>query len=107
MPGVSDENCGLVATPPDTGRAPPSGSPFTVNLTVPPGSPAPGATGVMVAVKVTPCPLWDGLADEVTTVRGLRLVDLLGHRAVAAQEAAVTAVRRGDRVLGDGQARRP
>ena len=39
-----------------------------MNRTVPVGSPAPGATGLIVAVNATPCPLCEGLADEVTIV---------------------------------------
>src|SRR5947199_387231 len=39
-----------------------------LNVTVPVGVPAPGATAATVAVKVTAWPDADGLADEVTVV---------------------------------------
>ena len=35
---------------------------------MPVGVPAPGGTGVTVAVKVTPCPKVDGFSDDVTAV---------------------------------------
>jgi hypothetical protein len=38
----------------------------SVNATVPVGVPAPGVVTVMVAVKVTACPVTEGLADEPT-----------------------------------------
>ena len=37
------------------------------NVTVPVGTPDPGASEVIVAVKVTDWPKTDGLADEATT----------------------------------------
>ncbi|OSY39994.1 hypothetical protein BG653_05638 [Streptomyces platensis] len=37
-------------------------------ITVPVGAPAPGSTGVMVAVKVTGRPTTDGAGAEVTVV---------------------------------------
>jgi hypothetical protein len=39
-----------------------------VKLTVPVGTPEPGALAVTAAVNVTCWPLTDGFADEVTTV---------------------------------------
>jgi hypothetical protein len=40
----------------------------SLNVTVPVGVPAPGATALTVAVKVTDCPKTDGFADEVALV---------------------------------------
>src|SRR5215831_9786716 len=42
--------------------------PPSLNVTVPVGVPAPGATALTVAVNVTVWPNTDGLADEVTVV---------------------------------------
>ena len=39
-----------------------------MNVTVPPGIPAPGATAATVAVTVTDCPKTDGLAEDATVV---------------------------------------
>jgi len=44
------------------------GVPSMVNVTVPAGVPAPGATAVTVAVKVTDWPNTEGAADEFTVV---------------------------------------
>ena len=44
----------------------PFGLPSTTNCTVPVG--VPGAVLLIVAVKVTDCPVMDGFADEVNTV---------------------------------------
>ena len=44
------------------------GVPSIVNVTVPLGVPAPGATAATVAVNVTDWPNTEGLAEEVTTV---------------------------------------
>src|SRR5437667_153698 len=46
----------------------PSNVPSIVMATVPVGVPAPGATGLIVTVRVTACPNTDGLADEVIAV---------------------------------------
>ncbi len=43
-------------------------------FTVPVGLPAPGATTVTVAVKVTLCPKTDGFTDEATVVVVLALL---------------------------------
>src|SRR5262245_38882858 len=40
----------------------------SANVTVPVGAPAPGATGVTVAVNVTGCPAAAGFAFDVTAV---------------------------------------
>ena len=48
--------------------------PSIVNVTVPLGVPAPGATAATVAVNVTDCPNTEGLAEEVTTVVVLALL---------------------------------
>jgi hypothetical protein len=42
--------------------------PPSLNVTVPPGVPLPGALALTVAVKVTPWPHTDGLAEELTLV---------------------------------------
>ena len=42
--------------------------PSITNWTVPVGVPDPGGPAVTVAVKVTVCPLPDGLADDTTLV---------------------------------------
>ena len=42
--------------------------PLSLNVTVPVGVPAPGATGATVAVKVTDWPDLEGLVDEITLV---------------------------------------
>jgi hypothetical protein len=44
------------------------------NVTVPDGLPAPGATAVTVAVKVTDCPKTEGLAEDVRLVLVLALL---------------------------------
>ena len=48
----------------------------SANCTLPVGTPAPGATTVTVAVKVTGCPKVDGLAEEarLVVVAALRTV---------------------------------
>ena len=40
----------------------------SLNVSVPVGVPAPGATAATVAVNVTDCPRFEGLRDEVTVV---------------------------------------
>jgi hypothetical protein len=45
-----------------------------LNVTVPEGSPAPGAVAVTTAVKMIACPYTAGLADEVTVVVVLALL---------------------------------
>src|SRR5262249_13387597 len=47
--------------------------PSMVKVTVPPGVPAPGATALTVAVKVTAWPKTDGLVEEVRAVVVLAL----------------------------------
>jgi hypothetical protein len=44
------------------------GLPPSLNATVPLGWPAPGAVGRTEALNVTPWPLTDGFADELTVV---------------------------------------
>jgi len=56
-----------VAVPPDRVPVPKIVAPSR-NVTVPDGLPAPGATTVTVAVKVTLWPKVDGFADEATVV---------------------------------------
>ena len=56
-----------VATPPLSVPVP-IGLPPSRNVTVPEGTPAAGATGETVAVKVTDWPKIEALCDEVTTV---------------------------------------
>jgi len=56
----------------DSGLVPIVIVPFR-NVTVPVGVPAPGATTVTVAVKLTLCPTADGFGDEVTLVLVLAL----------------------------------
>ena len=50
------------------------GVPSMVKVTVPVGVPAPGATALTVAVKVTVWPDSDGLTEEVTVVVLLALL---------------------------------
>lgn len=40
----------------------------SLNVTVPVGLPAPGATAATVAVNVTDCPKFDGFAPDATVV---------------------------------------
>src|SRR3954447_7334952 len=49
-------------------------TPSTLNWTVPVRVPAPGATGLTVAVKVTDCPTTDGFCELVTPVVVLALL---------------------------------
>jgi hypothetical protein len=53
---------------------PPKFAPSIMNWMVPVAVPDPGAVAVTMAVKVTFCPLVDGLADEVTLVAVLSLL---------------------------------
>jgi hypothetical protein len=64
-----------VATPFEvlTGTGLPALLPSIWNCTVPVGVPAPGAAARTVAVKVTPCPDVDGLAEELTCVLAFAL----------------------------------
>jgi hypothetical protein len=62
-----------VAIPPDNVPVPNVTVPSR-NVTVPEGLPAPGATTVTVAVKVTLCPTIDGFRDEVMLVVVLALL---------------------------------
>src|SRR5688572_31266336 len=64
----------IVATPTLKATGAPTGVPLSRNCTVPLGVPAPGATALTVAVKVTACPTTDGLTDEVTAVVVLALI---------------------------------
>jgi hypothetical protein len=61
-----------VALPPDRLAVPNVAAPSR-NVTVPVGVPAPGATALTVAVKVTAWPEADGFTDEVTVVELLAL----------------------------------
>src|SRR5947209_5611955 len=56
-----------VATPPLSVPVPRVVAP-SLNVTLPVGVPAPGATGETVAVTVTDCPDTDGLAEDVSVV---------------------------------------
>ena len=58
----------LVALPPLKVTGPPKGLPSIRNCTVPVRVPAPGATELTVAVKLTDWPKTDGLTDEFTLV---------------------------------------
>ena len=53
-------------------------------LTVPAGLPAPGAVTVTVAVKVTPCPKTDGLAEDVRLVLVLKPVSMFWYWSTSA-----------------------
>ena len=57
-----------MALPPDRVTGAPKLMPSIANCTVPVRVPAPGATGLTVAVNVTDWPDTDGLADEVSVV---------------------------------------
>ena len=72
MPTDSDEVV-KVALPPDRLAVPNVAAPSR-NVTVPVGVPAPGATALTVAVKVTAWPEADGFTDEVTVVELLALL---------------------------------
>src|ERR1051326_227523 len=58
----------LVPTPPERATGLPKARPLVRNWTVPVGVPAPGATALTVAVKVTDWPNTDGFTDEDTDV---------------------------------------
>ncbi len=58
----------LVAKPPLRLMGPPKGEPSIENCTVPLGVPAPGATALTAAVKITLCPKTEGLDEELTEV---------------------------------------
>ena len=73
MPAASDETAALLAVPPESVAAAPKLTPFVLNCTVPLGVPAPGATAVTVAVKVTACPTNEGFVEELTAVELLAL----------------------------------
>ena len=62
-----------VATPPLRVPVPNVAAP-SLNVTVPVGVPAPGATAATVAVNVTDWPNTEGLADEVSEVVVLAMV---------------------------------
>src|SRR5439155_15121350 len=64
----------LVALPPDRVTGVPKSVPSILNCTVPVRVPAPGATGLTVAVKVTDWPNTEGLTDELTVVVVLALL---------------------------------
>ena len=64
----SEEIAPLVAVPPLKLTGLPKAEPSIENCTVPVGVPAPGATALTVAVKVTDWPKTDGLAEEATLV---------------------------------------
>src|SRR5437667_6080059 len=64
----------LVALPPDKVTGRPKFAPSRLNWTVPVRVPAPGATGVTVAVKVTDWPNTEGLAEALTVVVVLALL---------------------------------
>ncbi len=57
-----------VATPEPFNVPVPSVEAPSLNVTVPPGRPAPGAVAVTVAVKVTDWPKTDGFVDEPRAV---------------------------------------
>jgi hypothetical protein len=46
----------------------PAGLPSTKNCTLPLGVPVAGATALTVAVKLTLCPVTDGLAEELRAI---------------------------------------
>src|SRR5437773_1390824 len=58
----------LVALPPDKVTGVPKLFPSILKRTFPVGAPAPGATGLTVAVNVTDWPNTEGLAEEITAV---------------------------------------
>ena len=58
----------IEAIPCDTATGPPMGVPPSENWTVPETTPPPGATTLMVAVKVTGCPTEEGLGEDVKVV---------------------------------------
>ena len=72
MPTKSDDVV-KVALPPERLAVPNVAAPSR-NVTVPVGVPAPGATALTVAVKVTAWPDADGFTDEVTVVELLALL---------------------------------
>src|SRR5438094_272503 len=68
LPTARVESPVLVALPLDKVTALPKFTPLVWNWTVPVRVPAPGATGLTVAVKVTDWPNTDGLVEEVSVV---------------------------------------
>jgi hypothetical protein len=67
-PSANDEIAPLVALPLLKLTGEPKSDPSSLNCTVPPGVPDPGAVALTVAVNVTDSPNTDGLADEITLV---------------------------------------
>jgi len=65
---TESEEVANVATPDPLSAPVPSVVPPSLNVTLPVGVPAPGATAATVAVKVTDWPNTDGWAEEVTPV---------------------------------------
>src|ERR1043166_6277239 len=87
---VRKEVTTMVALLPERVTAPSKLVPSSVNWTVPVRVPAPGETGLTVAVKVTGSPAKEGLADEATVVVVLalltvwaRLVEVLALKLVS------------------------
>src|ERR1051325_7445953 len=64
LPTASEVLVRLVALPPERVTTLPKFVPSTVNWTVAPGGPAPGAVALTVAVHVTGWLTTDGLADD-------------------------------------------
>ena len=79
----------------------------SLNVTVPVGVPAPGATAATVAVKVTAWPVTAGLTDDARATVVAAAVDGLGHgRRGAGGEGAGAREGGRQRVVADAQRHR-